>query len=240
MRAVPTKRARESIEEPSPSFQDTPEAFVQDLLALLTPPSPKDVRVATKEALAAHRHLKRRKTPGKEAVIESLYRCRMTDWLQKKYGIEPLQLPQYLNSSHLVPRRVCIDRTRHSHVEIPDATWKISWPKFRRRYSEWVDTALPGTKHPGKADLFFAVSGEIVSIEFKYGLGAVPECSEQVRRYLTHAATILAVYGVAPVSGKFEDTLHMMRHRIASRRAHVVGIVGPPIPWPSTSGEKVV
>jgi hypothetical protein len=156
------------------SFQATPEAFVQDLLALLSPPALNEVIAACDEALAAHFHFGRSKKPGKEAVIESLYRCRITDWLQKKYDIEPLQLPWYLNSSHLVPRRVCINRRGHSHVEIPDATWATSWPRFRRRYSEWVDTALPETKNPGKADLFFAVSRRIVSIEFKYGLRAVP------------------------------------------------------------------
>jgi len=55
-----------------------------------------------------------------------------------------------------------------------------------------------------------------------------------MRRYLTHAATVLAVYGVAPISAKLEDTIHMVRDKIASSRAYVVSISGPAVHWPST------
>ncbi len=222
------------IEDPALSIQTTPQAFVEGLLPLLTSPSLEEVNVAAKEALTAHRRLRRLKTPGPEAVIESLYRCRITHWLQSKYSLQSLQLPLYLNSSHLVPRRVCTDQARHDHLGISDREWEESWEHFCDHYRKWVDTPLPDKKNPGKADLFFAVSGGIVSIEFKYELRAIPECIKQMRRYLTHAATVLVVYGVAPVSVKFEDTIHMIRHKIASSRAYVVAISGPPVHWPST------
>jgi hypothetical protein len=88
---------------------------------------------------------------------------------------------------------------------------------------------LPNRKNPGKADLFFAISGGIVSIEFKYEFAVIRECIEQTRHYLTHAATVLAVHGVAPVSARFEDKIRMIRRRIASKKAYVVSINGPPV-----------
>jgi hypothetical protein len=182
----------------------SPSELITDIAAAVraTLPSAQQLAAARGQLLAAGCA-----APG-ETVIESFYRCVLTEHLQQQFRLTVAELPSCIHSSHKGPARVCVGTPAHAHNDI--VGWVREWRRFRDNHEE-VDIRDPRLR---RADLFVVARGRVVSVEFKY-VGRAKwsdpsgACVEQMQRYAQyHAATILVVYcgGVAErnVRGLFQ------------------------------------
>jgi hypothetical protein len=140
--------------------------------------------------------------PAPECVVESFYRCLLTDHFQQRSHIELDDLPSFINSSHWAASLVCSASPRHSHYFIPGVNWRAAWQRMRKQYPNRVDMSVPvphGGKSLRRADLYVVAQGQIVSIEFKYvgpnGVRNPKAVAKQMELYVKHhAATLLVIY----------------------------------------------
>jgi hypothetical protein len=194
-------------------------------------PSERDISEVQRQVLCRHSELGLGKKTTPEEVIEGFFRCLLTDHFQRHFKIKPLDIPNYINSSHTATRGICIAGLLHNHHHITDAEWGKSWRRFQDQHQE-ANIYVPGGRSPRRADLYLVARGGIVSVEFKY-LGSkgslnVDGCAAQMRRYIeNHAATLLVIYDSSS-NGKEVRGLDRLRS-LLSRDVHVIIIYGPAI-----------
>jgi len=163
-----------------------------------TTPNEQDIIEIHRQVLCRHQQLGLAKKAAPEEIIEGFYRCLVTDHLQRRFKIEIGEIPRCINSSHTATRTICNAESGHSHQFIPDAEWEKGWRDFQLQQPE-VNIHVPQRRMPRRADLYIAVQGGVVSVEFKY-LGSQRSlnfegCAVQMRQYVeNHAATLMVIY----------------------------------------------
>ena len=178
-----------------------------------------------------HAELRLGEKVSPEEVVEGFFRCILVNHIQRRFKLEPSEIPNCINSSHSATRVICTAESEHNHQYIPDTEWKKAWRRFRDLHPE-VDVKIPGKQSYRRADLYFAVQGGIVSLEFKY-LGSdgslnVSECAKQMRRYTeNHAATLLIIY-VGRSEGAEVRGLDELRRQLGPA-VDVIPVYGPVI-----------
>jgi hypothetical protein len=182
----------------------TPAALVTRITRALqrTPPSAADLA-------AVRRQLMRyQAVPTAETVIESYYRCVVSDYLQRQFELALDALPDCVNSSHRAARLVCVAQRGHQHHTVTPPAWEAGWRRLRRHrgVDMYVRTA-DRARSLRRADLYVILTdGQVVSFEFKYvgpaGIRNPRACASQMGPYIKrHAATRLIIYSGTPQGG---------------------------------------
>ena len=192
--SVPAEQARPQKSETGASINCEPGSLAADISARIEAVMPRrqDIEKIRGQLLG----LEAQATP--ELIVESFYRCVLTDWLQRKYAIGVDRLPDAVNSSHRAARLVCNARSVHPHSSISPAAWESAWQRLRPTADIYVPNT-GGGRSLKRADLYVVTAGQVVSIEFKYverhGLRDPKGIAEQMQRFVKyHAATILVIY----------------------------------------------
>ncbi|KAF0155733.1 MAG: hypothetical protein FD159_2034 [Syntrophaceae bacterium] len=175
-----------------------PDVLAAEIARFVETVAPSEQNVVEVQRQLLFRHVKLPKLEERvspEEVVEGFFRCILTNHIQRHFKLEPGDIPNCINSSHSATRVICTEESDHNHQYIPDADWEKAWHRFQDHHPE-VNIKIPGKQSNRRADLYFAVQGGIVSVEFKYvGSLNVEDCAKQMHRYIeNHAATLLIIY----------------------------------------------
>ena len=210
-----------------------PDVLAAELARFVQTVAPSEQNIVDVQRQLSFRHVKLTRLGEKvspEEVVEGFFRCILTNHIQRRFKLEPGEIPGCINSSHSATRVICIEESEHNHQYIPDAEWKEAWDCFQVQHHE-VNINSPG-RGKQRADLYFAVQGGIVSVEFKY-LGSdgslnVDGCAKQMRRFVeNHAATLLIIY-VGRSEGREVQRLDQLRRQLGPA-VHIIPVHGPVI-----------
>ena len=191
-------------------------------------PSPSEITDVQEQLIARHSRLGLEPVISSEEVVEGFFRCRLVDYLARRFDVGTEELPGCVNSSHRAVRQVCVAPNEHRHLSISDRVWSNAWTEMQAAFPA-VNIRTPGHRSSRHADLHIVATQQIVSLEFKYvarkSLRCVDACIEQMRRHAeNHARALFVVYCS---SGAVPDLRRVAASLLCN--ASIVAAGGPPI-----------
>jgi hypothetical protein len=211
-----------------------PAALLTKLAWVITSATPRgrDIEEVRRQLLERKARLGLQDQVAAEYVAESFFRCAITDYVQRRFQVDPGAVPESINSSHKATRGVCWRPSQHRHQQIADGAWTSAWRLLQKQYPA-VNVRDREAQPAKRADLYLVAQRKVVSVEFKYvgphGVRDVSACAAQMRRYVEkHAATLLVIYDGArrrdevPGMGRLRNCL--------GPTVPVIVVPGPEIP----------